>query len=143
MERLPDRPDYEVNYNSVSSQETKKEVSRKEKLGTYGMLILLIVIIFIVMQKTEVPLNEITVTDCSTNDSYTSLFVAGTIADGDKFAGSQVDFNKKNGIATITLYKYTTPTLFGNENFAAMIDISDSEPTEIRLQCGDDTLPIL
>lgn len=136
MERLPDRPRTLQDMRSeMSTSESKtKKQSRKEKAGTYSLLILIVVFLFIIMQKSEVSLDDITVADCSANDTQTAFFVAGTIAEGEKFAGSQVDFNEKSGVAEITLYQYATPTFFGTRDFVAMIDISKAEVKEIWLK---------
>ena len=144
MERLPDRPSTLQDTHSemnANANKTKKQ-SRKEKASTYSLLILIIVCLFIIMQKSEVSLDDITVTDCSANDAGTSLFVAGTLGDGERFAGSQVDFNEETGIAEITLYQYTTPTFFGTEDFVAMIDTSKADVKEIWLKNENDKLQV-
>lgn len=136
MERLPDRASTLQDTRSemtANTNKTKKQ-SRKEKASTYSLLILIIVFLFIIMQKSEVSLDDITVTDCSANDTETTFFVAGTLGDGERFAGSQVDFNEETGVAEITLFQYTTPTFFGTVNFVAMIDTSKADVKEIWLK---------
>ena len=138
MERLPDRPDMLWEKESAGtgsgSKVPAKKQTRKEKLGTYGFLILIIVMLVVIMQKSEVPLDEITVTDCSPNDTQTSFFVAGTLDASAKFAGAQVHFDESTGVAEITLYQYATPTFFGSRDFVAMIDTSKAEVKEIWLK---------
>lgn len=144
MERLPDRPNSLQDTHSevpANTKKTKKQ-SRKEKASTYSLLILIIVFLFIVMQKNEVALDDIKVTDCSANDTETAFFVAGTLEDGERFAGSQVDFNEETGVAEITLYQYTTPTFFGTEDFVAMIDTSKADVKEIWLKNETDKLQV-
>lgn len=154
MERLPDIPDAvrEQEYDRASrdkgsKREHKTDANKKEllkeKLSTYGLLVLLVVVIIILTQKTEVTLNDITVTDCSGHDSPTSFFVAGELLEGQKFANAQVEFDEDTGIAEITLYRYTTPTFFGTREFVALIDTSEKNVKEVWLKSGEDKLQIM
>ena len=134
MERLPDRPDAMRNESPAANTDagnTKKQ-SKKDKFKTYSFLI--VVLLFILMQKNEVPLDHIAVNDCRYDEARTSYFVAGTLLEGEKFAKAQVIFNEESGIAEITLYKYTTPTFLGTRNFVAMIDTTTADIKEIWLK---------
>ena len=154
MERLPDIPEAlrEQEYEKASGGRgsaqgnktgaDKKELL-KEKIGTYGLLVLLVVVIIILTQKTEVALTDITVTDCSGHDSPTSFFVAGELLKGQKLANAQVDFDEGTGVAEITLYRYTTPTFFGTREFVALIDTSEKNVKEVWLKSGEDKLQVM
>lgn len=136
MERLPDRADAMRNESPAANTDagnTKKQ-SKKDKFKTYSFLILIVVLLFILMQKNEVPLDHIAVNDCRYDEARTSYFVASTLLEGEKFAKAQVIFNEESGIAEITLYKYTTPTFLGTRNFVAMIDTTTADIKEIWLK---------
>ncbi len=147
MERLPDIPDaerrseYEKNKLARTGSSDKKQ-SKKDKLGTYGLLFIVLVMLFMITQKAEVPLDGITVTDCSFNDSKTTFFVAGELAEGNKFADSQVEFDESTGIVEVTLYKYATPSFIGTREFVAMVDTAGAEVKEVWLKSGTDKVQV-
>ncbi len=147
MERLPDTPDavrrseYEKNKLTRTDGSGKKQ-SGKDKLGTYGLLFIVLVMLFMITQKAEVPLDDITVTDCSFNDSKTTFFVAGELAEGNKFADSQVEFDESTGIVEVTLYQYATPSFIGTRDFVAMVDTAGAEVKEVWLKSGTDKVQV-
>ena len=65
MERLPDRPDVMRDESPATNTDAgnAKKQSKKDKFKTYSFLILIVVLLFILMQKNEVPLDHITVND--------------------------------------------------------------------------------
>lgn len=144
MERLPNRPDAMRDESPAANTDagnTKKQ-SKKDKFKTYSFLILIVVLLFILMQKNEVPLDHIAVNDCRYDEARTSYFVAGTLLEDEKFAKAQVIFNEESGIAEITLYEYTTPTFLGTRNFVAMIDTTTADSKEIWLKAETGKLQI-
>ncbi len=147
MERLPDIPDaareseYEKSKLARTGSSDKKQ-SKKDKIGTYGLLFIVLVMLFMITQKAEVPLDGITVTDCSFNDSKTTFFVAGELAEGNKFADSQVEFDESTGIVEVTLYEYATPTFIGTREFVAMVDTAGAEVKEVWFKSGTDKMQV-
>ena len=147
MERLPDIPEAlrEIEYakaNAKSAEAKDKKSSRKDKFGTYSLLILLVVMIFMLTQKAEVNLDDITVTDCSWNDSKTTFFVAGELAEGQKFADSEVEFDESTGIVEVTLYQYQTPSFIGTREFVAMVDTAGANVKEVWFKSGADKMQV-
>ena len=147
MERLPDIPDavreseYRKGTFSHTSGSDKKQ-SKKDKLGTYGLLFIVLVLLFMITQKAEVPLSDITVTDCSWNDSKTTFFVAGELAEGQKFADSEVEFDESTGIVEVTLYQYQTPSFIGTREFVAMVDTAGANVKEVWFKSGSDKIKV-
>ncbi len=147
MERLPDIPDaareseYEKSKLARTGSSDKKQ-SKKDKIRTYGLLFIVLVMLFMITQKAEVPLGDITVTDCSFNDSKTTFFVAGELAEGNKFADSQVEFDESTGIVEVTLYEYATPSFIGTREFVAMVDTSGAEVKEVWFKSGTDKMQV-
>ena len=147
MERLPDIPDAvrESEYAQSSLRHTNssnKKQSKKDKMGTYGLLFIVLVMLFMITQKAEVPLSDITVTDCSWNDSKTTFFVAGELAEGQKFADLEVEFDESTGIVEVTLYQYATPSFIGTREFVAMVDTSGANIKEVWFKSGADKMQV-
>ncbi len=129
MARSTYKPDRQWENEYMQTDAAEFEMSEgkdswKDKLLTYALLFLILAPLFLVTTGSSVSLDDVTITDCSANDALTSFSVVGTLAEGEKFSGSDVDFDEDTGIAEITLYQYMVPTFLGSRDFVVTIDTS-------------------
>lgn len=136
MYKLPNRPDsgYE---NKKTSNESEKKSKFKDNLGMYAALLLIVVALFVILEKEQVPYDGMTITDYTSKTDNSGFFVVGELDEGEKFAGSEMNLDEETGIAEIIVYKYGLPSVFGTQEFVVMIDAPKEEVKEIWLSCTD------
>lgn len=148
MERLPDRPealygDQESNGKQGGKQD-EKNMSRRDKMkknfSTYGLLIVVCIVIFFIMADEPVPLDGIQVTkiEAVQNEKANGIFVVGELSeDQGRFCKAPCVFNEESGVAEVYVRQYQVTTFFGSKEFAAYIEEDPALVKEIWLVYDD------
>lgn len=126
------------------NKETGKPKTQKEKMRdiitTYGPILILVVILFMIMAAEPVMLDDMTVTDVTVLEGQEDdgIYVAGFLEeDGTRFRGYEATFNEATGVAEVQILKYQVPTIFGGRDFVALIAEDPAEVKEIWLVYDD------
>lgn len=105
----------------------------REGFGKYGLIIFAVLIVMLVTSKAAVPYDNFTVKDVSSVDTNAARgwFVAGTMNEGHRFAGSTTDFDPETGICRITLKEYRFFGIIGGNDFVVYVQCNPEEVKEI------------
>lgn len=144
MERLPDRNIEEE--RRIAAREAKKESgnenkTRAEKLrsnfSTYGVLILLVCVLFFLMADEAVPLEDIHVNEIRSAEDGTTLLVGQLSEQAGRYCKSQVNFNEASGTVEVTIRQYQVSTFLGTKDFIVPIEAEAEEIQSIWLVYDD------
>ena len=137
--RLPDRYGEPVREEAgASSGGSSKKRGAGSKLGFYGPLLLLFVVLFVFMADEDVPLHQMTVNDVTVLEGHESegIFIAGILdEDAGKFSKAEVQYDAASGIAEVCIHRYQFSFLFGTKEFVAQIKEKPESVKEIWLVC--------
>ena len=125
---------------ATGKPKTRKEIMR-ETLGTYGALLLLVAVLFMFTASEPVPVDHMTINDVTVLEEKPEdgIYVAGRIdVEGSRYRGFEVTFDEANGVAEVEILKFQVPTIFGGQDFVALVGEDPDTVKEIWLVYDDE-----
>lgn len=125
--------------NKDGKPKTGKE-SFRDAMRTYAPIFFLVVALYMFTASEPVPVDHMTVNDVTVLEEKADdgIYVAGHIDEtGSRYRGFEVTFNDLTGVAEVKILKYQVPTIFGGQDFVALVGEEPAEVKEIWLVYDD------
>lgn len=142
MERLPDRnPEEEKRVASTDPVEKEKQ-KKKEKLrsnfSTYGLLIVVVCVLFLLMADEPIPFEDIQIDEIRVTEDGEGLLLIGTVSDeAGRYCKSQVNFDEASGSVEVSIRQYQVTTFLGTKEFIIPIEEDPNAVKSIWLLYDD------
>ena len=149
MERLPDRNIEEE--KRIAARKAKESDGEKktgaEKLranfATYGVLVLLVCVLFFIMADEAVPFEDIHINEIRTLEDNEGILIVGELSDtAGRYCKSQVNFNEESGTVEVSIRQYQVSTILGTKEFIVPVEEAADEIKSVWLVYDDGANPV-